>query len=171
MDEARFGLLPIFRRVWHPKGNRPIKSVRMKYSWVYLFSVVEPSTGRTFSMIWDTVNLEVMQHFLDEYSTTLEPNELSLLVLDGAGWHSDVGLKIPANIILLKQPAYSPECNPTESLWGWVKDKLGLALYKTIGELKTRLGEIVNQFDDFRTDLSNRLNYYWWRDAIIQKLT
>jgi hypothetical protein len=168
MDESRFGLLPIFRRVWSPKGVRPIKPVRLKYEWTYLFSVVEPTSGRTFSMLWDSVSLPVMQAFLDEYGKSLADNEICLMVLDGAGWHSENGLNYPKNIIPLKQPAYSPECNPTESLWDWVKDKLGIRLYDTIDELKTRLIDIVNQFDDFKMELQSRLSYSWWIDSVIQ---
>jgi hypothetical protein len=167
MDEARFGLLPTFRRMWSRRGVRPVKHVQLKYNWVYLFSVVEPYTGKTFSMLWDSVSLVVMQHFLDEYSKTLAEDEICLLILDGAGWHSEKGLKFPENVIPLKQPAYSPECNPTESLWNWVRDKLGIKLYKNINEMKTRLIEIVNQFGTFREELSSRLNFKWWNEAVI----
>ncbi len=166
MDESRLGLLPIFRRVWSQQGVRPVKQVRLKYDYVYIFSVVEPSTGETFSMIWDSVSLPVMQCFLNEYSKALKPNEISLMVLDGAGWHSEKGLNYPSNIIPLKQPAYSPECNPSEGLWDWVRDKLGLTLYKNIGMFKDRLIDIINQFDDFKIEISSRLNFHWWDAAI-----
>jgi len=167
MDESRFGLLPIFRRKWSFRGSRPTQQIRLKYQWVYLFSVVEPTTGQIFSMIWNTVNIPVMQCFLNEYSKTLPKDAVCVLVLDGAGWHSEKGLDYPDNIIPLKQPAYSPECNPTESLWGWVRDKLGGHLYNTLDELQDRLSEIVNQFDRFRNELKSRLNYSWWAKAHI----
>ena len=167
MDEARFGLLPVFRRVWSPKGVRPIKKVRLKYEWVYFFSVVQPYTGKTFNMIWDSVNLKVMQIFLDEFSKTLIDDEICLLVLDGAGWHNEKNLKVPTNIVLLKQPAYSPECNPTESLWDFVRDKLGIKLYENIKDLKNRLIDIVNSFDALKEELRCRLNFKWWNDAVI----
>jgi hypothetical protein len=32
-DEARFGLQPVLRRVWSPKGERPIAMVAPDYEW------------------------------------------------------------------------------------------------------------------------------------------
>ena len=78
-------------------------------------------------------------------------------------------LEIPANIVLLKQPAYSSECNPTESLWDFVRDKLGISFYENLKELKNRLIEIANDFSLFRAELRSRLNFKWWNDAVIQK--
>ena len=35
MDEHRVGLQPILRRVWAPKGQRPVATVRPRYEWTY----------------------------------------------------------------------------------------------------------------------------------------
>jgi transposase len=43
------------------------------------------------------------------------------LVLDQAGWHSSLGLELPENIELIYLPPYSPELNPVERLWQWLK--------------------------------------------------
>lgn len=42
-DEHRLGLLPILRRVWAPKGQRPITPVRRTYAWLYVYGFVRPS--------------------------------------------------------------------------------------------------------------------------------
>ena len=42
--------------------------------------------------------------------------------LDQAAWHTASKLKIPDNILLIKQPAYSPELNPIECLWDYIKE-------------------------------------------------
>ena len=44
-----------------------------------------------------------------------------VLVLDQAGWHVAKALKVPENVSLLYLPAYSPELNPIERLWGYLK--------------------------------------------------
>lgn len=44
-----------------------------------------------------------------------------VLVLDGAGWHVAKALNVPENITLLHLPAYSPELNPIERLWAYLK--------------------------------------------------
>ena len=45
-DEARIGLVPIVRRVWAPKGERPVARQRRAYEWVYVYGFVRPSTGQ-----------------------------------------------------------------------------------------------------------------------------
>ncbi len=42
-DEHRLGLLPVVRRVWAPKGQRPTAPVERRYEWLYVYGFV---TGR-----------------------------------------------------------------------------------------------------------------------------
>ncbi len=45
----------------------------------------------------------------------------AVLILDGAGYHVAADLKIPKNITLMKLPAYSPELNPIENVWQYLR--------------------------------------------------
>ena len=45
------------------------------------------------------------------------------MILDRAGWHGSAALVIPANITLLSLPAYSPELNPVERVWLYLKER------------------------------------------------
>ena len=49
--------------------------------------------------------------------------EFLVLVLAGAGWHCADALEVPANMQLVRLPAYSPELNPTEHLWEEIREK------------------------------------------------
>jgi transposase len=43
-------------------------------------------------------------------------------VCDGAGWHQQgKRLCMPHNITLLRLPPYSPELNPMENIWGYLR--------------------------------------------------
>ncbi|MCB1885352.1 MAG: transposase [Geminicoccaceae bacterium] len=44
------------------------------------------------------------------------------VVLDGTGWHIANGLTVSANLTLLRLPAYSPELNPVEKVWQYLRD-------------------------------------------------
>ena len=46
---------------------------------------------------------------------------LFALSLDGAGWHSPAGLDVPDNLTLLPLPPYSPELNPVENVWQYLR--------------------------------------------------
>ena len=44
-----------------------------------------------------------------------------MVILDGASWHNSHGLVAPSNITLLALPPYSPELNPVERVWHYLR--------------------------------------------------
>jgi len=52
------------------------------------------------------------------------------------GFIALLNLSIPENVILLFQPAYSPEVNPIERLWGYIKEQLKWLRFEQIEELR-----------------------------------
>jgi hypothetical protein len=48
------------------------------------------------------------EKFLELFATAY-PEDLHIIQLDNGGFHSSLNLSIPENVILLFQPAYSPE--------------------------------------------------------------
>ena len=44
-------------------------------------------------------------------------------MLDGAGWHVSDDLVVPANLTLIHLPPYSPELNPVERVWAYLRDR------------------------------------------------
>ncbi len=120
-DEARIGQQGTLTRVWARTGSRPVAVRQTEYEWVYLWAAVEPASGASVAMITPTVNTALMNTFLAGLSATLTPDEHAVLVVDNAGWHVAKALVIPANLTLLFLPPYSPELNPVERLWGWLR--------------------------------------------------
>ena len=59
---------------------------------------------------------------LEEVSQAVAPGAHAVLLLDQAGWHVSPKLKVPANITLLPLPPRSPELNPVETVWQFVRD-------------------------------------------------
>ena len=56
-----------------------------------------------------------------------------MLIVDGAGWRQPGGrLKVPNNITLLHLPPYSPELNPVETVWAYLRsNKLSNRVFET----------------------------------------
>lgn len=80
-------------------------------------------------MITPTVNTNLMNTFLSGLNDTLASDEQAVLVLDNAGWHV-------ANVTLLPLPPYSPELNPVENLWAWLRShQLSNRTYKDYDDL------------------------------------
>ena len=44
-----------------------------------------------------------------------------MVILDRAGWHRSQALVVPGNITLLELPPYSPELNPVERIWHYLR--------------------------------------------------
>jgi putative transposase len=65
------------------------------------------------------------------------PEDLHIIQVDNGGFHNSLNLSIPENVILLFQPAYSPEVNPIERLWGYVKEQLKWLRFDGREELRT----------------------------------
>ena len=62
-----------------------------------------------------------MTAHLAEISAAVAPGAHAVLVLDGAGWHASAALVVPDNITLLPLPPHSPELNPVENVWAYLR--------------------------------------------------
>ena len=78
-----------------------------------------------------------MNLHLAEISVRITPGSHAVVVLDGAGWHQTGGrLRIPDNISLLHLPPYSPELNPAENIWQFMRQKhLSNRIYDTYDDI------------------------------------
>lgn len=64
----------------------------------------------------------MMQMHLEEIAAQLPDKTHAAMLVDGAGWHLSDALNIPHNITLIKIPPRSPELNPAEKPWQYLKD-------------------------------------------------
>jgi transposase len=121
MDEARIGQQGTLTTVWAPTGSRPVAVKQTKYEWVYLYAAVEPATGFSSALLAPHVNTGTMNAFLKVLAAELDPGDVVVLIMDQAGWHKARALRVPDNIVILYLPPYSPELNPVENLWGYMR--------------------------------------------------
>ena len=70
---------------------------------------------------------------------------LHIIQVDNGGFHNSLNLSIPENVILLFQPAYSPEVNPIERLWGYIKEQLKWLRFEQIEELRAAVQKELNK--------------------------
>lgn len=121
MDEARYGQKGTLTRVWAETGTRPTVIKQTRYEWAYIYGAVNPLTGENSALVAPSVNTGTMNEFLKILSAEVAADAVVVLILDRAGWHVSGKLVIPANIKLLHLPPYSPELNPVETLWLYIK--------------------------------------------------
>jgi transposase len=121
-DEARFGQKGTLTRVWATTGTRPTAVKQTRYEWVYLYAAVEPASGASTALLAPHVDTVTFNLFLQRFAADLEPNDHAVLIMDQAGWHTSRGVDVPENVTILLLPPYSPELNPVERLWLYLRE-------------------------------------------------
>ena len=121
-DEARVGQKGSLEYIWAPIGSRPPMVRDNRHDSVYLFGAICHARGVGAAIIMPTTNTEAMNEHLKEISTQVSPGAHAVLVCDGAGWHQQgKRLRTPHNVTLLRLPSYSPELNPMENIWDYLR--------------------------------------------------
>ena len=123
MDEARVGQKGRLTHVWYQKGARPRGVRQQGFASAHLFGAVCPERGEGVALVLPEVSTAAMEIFLAELSRTIPAGSHAGLVLDGAGWHVSEELTVPANLTPIPLPPYSPELNPVERVWEYLRDR------------------------------------------------
>ena len=121
MADARVGQQGTLARLWARTGTRPRAPKDCRYAWAYIFGAVCPARATGAALVMPYANTEAMNLHLAEIAKAVSPGAHALLILDGAGWHSAKSLVVPSNITLLTLPPYSPELNPVENIWQFLR--------------------------------------------------
>lgn len=68
-----------------------------------------------------SANTRAMQMHLDEISRNVAAKAHAVVLMDRAGWHSTDKLKLPGNLSIILLPSRSPELNPVENVWQYLR--------------------------------------------------
>jgi len=110
-------------RVWARKGTRPRQSVDLRTGCAYLFGAICPERATGAAIVMQRADIWSMQLHLEEISANVAPGAHAALVLDQAGWHTTQRLRPPSNITFIPLPARSPEINPAENVWEYLRGR------------------------------------------------
>ena len=138
MDEHRIGLKPVLRRIWAPRGQRPVVRIHPRYEWLYIYAFAHPNTGRSFYLLMPTVSIDAFSIALEHFAAFLNPTPQHeiLLLLDNAGWHISPKVQRPDQIGFRFLPAYSPELQPAEHLWPLTDKPLANHCFESLDDLE-----------------------------------
>jgi len=90
-----------------------------------------------------------MQWHSDEISSQVTPGARAVLTLDQAGWHTTARLVIPSNITLLPLPPGSPELNPVENIWQFMRGNwLSNRVFRSYDDIVALRSEAWNNLTD-----------------------
>jgi transposase len=120
-DEARFGQQGTLTRVWARRGSRPRRVRQNGRTSLYVLTAACAAIGAAAGLIAPELDTAVVNLFLEQLSRQLAPGVHAVLLWDGAGYHTGKGLVVPSNVSLINLPPYSPELNPVENLWHYLR--------------------------------------------------
>jgi transposase len=145
-DESRFGLITKQKRVITAKGVKPVGKYKHSYLYKWLWGSFSPITGESFCMTTDGVSKDLFINYLTDFSKQ-KPDELKIIVIDNASFHSSKDITLPENIVLLPIPPYSPELNPAERIWHWMKAGISMKIYDKLDDLNNKIDQMINSLE------------------------
>jgi len=128
-------------------GVKPVIPYQHKFSTTYLYGSYSPINGDSF--VWEVngVNCTIFERYLREFSQH-KPDEFKIVIIDNAGFHSTKNIEIPDNIFLLRIPPYTPELNPCEQVWQYIKTRYKNQVFKTMESLQSWLYDMVDSMEE-----------------------
>ena len=125
IDESGFYLLPAVVKTYAPCGETPVLRVWETHDHLSVMSAITPQ-GKLFSLIrGEALTGEASRRFLKHVHHQL--GRKLLVIWDGAAIHRNRGVRQflaeggARRIHLERLPAYAPDLNPAEGVWGLLK--------------------------------------------------
>ena len=125
VDEATVRRHPTLTAQWCLVDEVPEVPTGDDHTKVHIYGAVAPLTGRTHYHVSPTLGkgefARFLQHLLAYY-----PRKHLLVIHDRGAQHKGAPVeaivqKAGGRLVLKPQPAYSPELNPQERIWKWLR--------------------------------------------------
>ena len=124
------------------RGVKPIVKYQHAFKNTYLYGAFSPIDGDAFIYEIEGTTSEIFFRYIEQLSLH-RPDELKIVVIDNAGFHSLKEFIIPDNIKLIRIPPYSPELNPSEKIWAFIKQSYKNKVFETMEILKNWLSDFI----------------------------
>ena len=149
-DEARIGQKNKITRRWAKRGTRPSAPHDQRTRSAYIFGAICPAQGKGAGLVLPFCNTMAMNLHLAEISQAVAPGAHAVVLMDQAGWHTTGKLEVPENISIITLPARSPELNPVENIWQFMRDNwLSNRVFKSYKDIVDHCcdawNELINQ--------------------------
>jgi len=148
---------------WSEKGKQPkIKQKQRKRERRTLFGCVEPTTGKVVTSIEQRGNTITFFKFLVKVSRQY-PNQKVVMVVDNVRYHHAKRLKpilekYKNKLELIYLPAYSPDLNPVERIWWYMRKKISHNRYLETMDIRIdKFNRLMKTFE-VENDLGKNLS-------------
>lgn len=163
VDEAHIHLDADTGYGWAPRGQRlyvnsnsPALSQKRTCFGMYLYGATQPVQIHTASWANGQTTCETLEALRQTY-----PHQPLVLIWDNVRYHHSKLVRSKAEelgIRLLYLPPYSPDLQPVERLWGWLRQELTyLHCHADEQELMDRIAAFVDRLQDCPAEVHRRL--------------
>ena len=143
-DETRLGLITSpGKRITLP-GVRPVGLIQRTFENYYIYGAADVSDGENFFPEFPCMNTDNFQCFISKFSEIFS-DSMNIMLTDNAAIHKAKRLIIPENIRLIFLPPYSPELNPIERFWQYIKRDTKGKIFSGLREMKDFVANILRE--------------------------
>jgi transposase len=120
-DESRIGQQNTTTKMWAIKGTRPDAIKQQQFESAHIYGAICMTNGKTEAIISPILSKEIMRDHLELISNATEKGRHAVVIMDGASWHIESMESEFENLSIIKLPPYSPQLNPIEQVWRWLR--------------------------------------------------
>jgi transposase len=128
------------------KGIKPIVKFKHNFQNTYLYGSYSPIDGDAFVYELEHTTAKLFEDYLAKLSQH-RTEQFKIVVIDNAAFHSTKNIEVPENIFLINIPPYTPELNPCEQVWAYIKQRFKNQCFENLNKLKKWLYQMVNTMD------------------------
>lgn len=159
-DEAGFRLVPVYRKRWFFRGEKPHATFWWSNKKLNVFGALIDGQ-ELFYDFFEAQNTITFKAFLNRLFEKLDEHKKYVFILDNASWHkTDIIKKYLArhrNVKVEYLPPYSPELNPIETVWKITRANMtNSRFYENLDMLQEALENFWTK-NNFMLNVSNYL--------------
>ena len=159
-DEMRFGLWGQTRKRWGLRGVKIIQHIQIEFAWQYLVLAVDNVRCKLYWAWADRMNQAQLIPIFAKWMP-------DAVIWDGASAHrgkamGEVGFD---RIFLLP---YSPELNPCERVFEWLRAKIEGEVYASLQHKRLRIDQLLRRLKADKAGLRQLIGWQWIHDAFRQ---
>lgn len=156
-DEMRFGLWGQVRKRWGLRGVKIIQPIQIEFAWQYLVLAVDVVQCQIH---WDWAERMNQASLIPIFEKWMP----DAVIWDGASAHrgnamGEVGFaRIPL-------PSYSPELNPCERVFEWLRGKIEGEVYASLQHKRLHIDQLLRRLSADKQRLNQLIGWQWIQEA------
>jgi len=160
-DEMRVGLIGSVRRVWASVGVKLVQLLEYKYEWAYLNLAVNGLTG---ALLWDwTTNMKSIS--IAPVVRAWAEQGVAAVVWDRARGHRGPDYE-DAPVKRIEQPPDSPELNPAERVFEYLRGRIEGPVYGTVANKQQAIEKELKKLADNPDAVKSIAGWQWIQDSL-----